>query len=166
MVRALAPALSFALILSTFAAFAQTPVPTQAEVAAADAQAAQDHEGALKQAETGKPPQRIRNIALVGNQPCPKATDPTEVVVCSRIEEPYRIPKGLRDKKPIPAQNQSWVNRAAALDEVGRKAGNLPNSCTNIGASGSTGCSLAQIKQWAAEKRARENGESIDPNNP
>ena len=165
MVRALAPALTFALLLST-AAGAQTPVPTQAEAAAADAQAAQDHEGARKQAESGQPPQRIRNIALEGNQPCPKASDPNEVVVCSRIDEPYRIPKPLRDQKPIPAQNQSWVNRAAALDEVGRRAGGLPNSCTNVGAAGSTGCSLAQIKQWAAEKRARENGESIDPTNP
>jgi hypothetical protein len=69
-----------------------------------------------KQAESGKPPLRIRSVTLTGNEPCPQASNPDqEIVVCARVGEPYRIPKALRDQKPIPAQNQSWVNRVAVM---------------------------------------------------
>ncbi|MEG3175730.1 hypothetical protein U1872_05775 [Sphingomonas sp. RB3P16] len=106
-----------------------------------------------RQAESGKPPLRIRSITLTGNQTCPKPTDPdAEIVVCAKQGEPYRIPKELRDDKPIPAQNQSWVNRAAVADEVGRRAAGLPDTCSPTGSGGQTGCAMMRAQQYAAEK--------------
>lgn len=156
MVRTLAlvALLSFPVIAS--AQDARTPPP-------ADTVRAENDANAQKQAETGQPPQRIRNIALSGNTPCPKASDPSEVVVCSRIEEPYRIPKPLRDKKPIPMQGQAWANRAAAADEVGKRAAGLPDTCSTVGSGGQTGCTMQQIQRWTAERAAKKRGEQIDP---
>ncbi|MCY1177619.1 hypothetical protein D9M73_179340 [compost metagenome] len=72
--------------------------------------------------------------------------------MCARVGEPYRIPKALRDQKPIPAQNQSWVNRVAVMDEVGRRAGGLPDTCSPTGSGGQTGCAKLRAEQYAAEK--------------
>jgi hypothetical protein len=108
------------------------------------------------------PPQRIRSVQLTAGQQCPKGAG-DEIVVCSPAEEPYRIPKSLRDSGPIPAQNQSWVNRVADIDQTGRVAGGLPNTCSPIGNGGQTGCSVQAAKQWAAEKRAQRRAESSIP---
>jgi hypothetical protein len=106
-----------------------------------------------EQAESGRPPQRIRSVTLTGNQTCPKSSDPSaEIVVCARVGEPYRIPKELRDDKPIPAQNQSWVNRTAVADDAGRRAGGLPDTCSPVGSGGQTGCAKLRAEQYAAEK--------------
>ena len=106
-----------------------------------------------KQAESGKPPQRIRSITLTGNEKCPASTKPDdEIVVCARVGEPYRIPKELRDQRPIPAQNQSWVNRAALADEVGRRAAGLPDTCSPTGSGGQTGCAKLRAEQFAADR--------------
>jgi hypothetical protein len=105
-----------------------------------------------QQAQTGQPPKRIRNVQLTGAGTCPKPTG-DEIVVCSRIEEPYRIPKALRNDKPIAAQNQSWVNRAATVDQVGRVAGGLPDTCSPVGTGGQSGCALQMNRAYAAEKR-------------
>lgn len=109
---------------------------------------------AQSQAESGQPPQRIRQVTLQGSEQCPKAAA-DEIVVCSRINpnEQYRVPKELRQPPEVPAQNQSWVNRAATVDRVGRVAGGLPNTCSPIGTGGQTGCSIAAGQAWAAEKR-------------
>uniref|UniRef100_UPI0035CAB03A hypothetical protein n=1 Tax=uncultured Sphingomonas sp. TaxID=158754 RepID=UPI0035CAB03A len=137
MLRTLVVALSLAAIPAS--GFAQT--------------ADKDPGPAARQAESGKPPLRIRSITLTGNQPCPKSSDPdAEIVVCARQGEPYRIPKELRDDKPIPAQNQSWVNRAALADDVGRRAAGLPDTCSPTGSGGQTGCSMQRAQQYAAEK--------------
>lgn len=98
-------------------------------------------------------PQRIRNVQIQRGQPCPKST-PDEVVVCSTLEEPYRIPKGLRDDGEVAPAQQSWVNQAAALDETSRVAGGLPDTCSTVGTGGQTGCFQARAKAYAAEKRA------------
>ena len=58
-----------------------------------------------QQAATGQPPKRVRNVTLTGDQKCPESTA-EEVVVCGRDDEPYRIPKALRDDRPIPAPQQ------------------------------------------------------------
>lgn len=106
------------------------------------------------QAETGKPPQRIRDVTVSGSETCPKgAAD--EVVVCHRLDEPYRIPKALRDSGPIPAQNQSWVNRVDDQDAVSRQAAGLPNTCSPVGTGGQTGCSQQIARDFAADRRAR-----------
>ena len=108
---------------------------------------------AQAQAAEGKPPQRVRSVTLQGNQACPTSTG-DEIVVCTHNDEPYRIPKGLRDSGPIAAQNQSWVNRAAQIDDVSRTAGGLPDTCSPVGSGGQTGCSMMWNRNWAAERRA------------
>jgi hypothetical protein len=104
-------------------------------------------------AQAGQTPQRIRNVTLTAGQACPKGAG-DEIVVCQTLDQPYRIPKSLRDDKPIPAQNQSWVNRAASLDEIGRVAGGLPDTCSAVGTGGQSGCSLQRAKAYSAERRA------------
>lgn len=115
-----------------------------------------------RQAETGRPPQRIRDITLQGVQKCPQSTD-NEVVVCHRNDEPYRIPKALRDDGPIPAASQSWVNRTDMMDQVSRTAGGLPDTCSAVGTGGQSGCALAINQQWAAEQRAKRVADAALP---
>ena len=102
--------------------------------AAASAQAQDASMQDFSQAETGQPPQRIRQVTLQGAEQCPKAAA-DEIVVCSRINpnEQYRVPKELRTPPEIPAQNQSWVNRAAAVDQVGRVAGRVEGRGGRLG---------------------------------
>ena len=107
-----------------------------------------------KQAETGQPPQRIRDVTLAAGQRCPAGTA-TEVVVCHTLDNPYRIPKALRDDGPIPAANQSWGARTQTVDQVGRVAGGLPDTCSAVGTGGQSGCAMLTNQQWAAEQRAR-----------
>lgn len=106
------------------------------------------------QAESGQPPQRIRQVTLTGTESCPVAAA-DEIVVCSRLDpnEQFRVPKALRRPPEVPAQNQSWVNRAATVDQVGRVAGGLPNTCSTIGTGGQTGCAIAAGQAFAAERR-------------
>ena len=117
-----------------------------------------------QQAESGQPPQRIRSLTLNATDPCPKSTA-EEIVVCSRInpDEQYRVPKELRGTEEVPAQRQSWVNRAAAADEIGRVAGGLPDTCSPVGTGGQTGCSLQRARAFAAEKRAAERNDALVP---
>ena len=107
-----------------------------------------------RQAETGKAPERIRSVTLANGQKCPDSTA-TDIVVCSTIPEPYRIPKPLRDSGPIPANRQSWTNTASELDRIGRVAGGLPDTCSPVGTGGQSGCALQANQQWAAERRAK-----------
>ena len=111
-----------------------------------------------KQAETGQPPERIRSVSIASNQKCPPSSN-GEIVICTTVEDPYRIPKALRGAGPIPAQRQSWVNRASALDEIGRVNGGIPDTCSPIGSGGATGCAAAAARAWAAGKRAQANGQ-------
>lgn len=115
----------------------------------------------LASARPDTTPQRIRSVQLTKGQTCPKASSPDEVVVCSTLEEPYRIPSPLRESAPS-AANQSWVNRAATIDDVGRVAGGLPDTCSAVGTGGQSGCFQQQAKQFAADKRARARGQSTD----
>lgn len=109
----------------------------------------------LAVAQTGTPPKRIRSVEIMKGQKCPVA-ERDEVVVCRTIAEPYRIPAALRDEGAASApQNQSWVNRAATVDQVGREAGGLPNTCSVVGTGGQTGCAQQAASQWAADRRAR-----------
>jgi len=113
-------------------------------------------------AEQGQPPQRIRSVTLGAGQKCPPSTN-GEIVVCSTLDQPYRIPKDLRDSAPIAAQNQSWVNRAATVDQVGRVAGGLPDTCSPVGTGGQSGCALSRARAYSAERRAQAAGQAIDP---
>lgn len=114
------------------------------------------------QAETGQPPQRVRSVTVRPGEKCPQSTS-TDVVVCGTLDEPYRIPKALRDDHPIAAQNQSWVNRTATADEIGRVAGGLPDTCSPVGSGGMTGCGLQASKQWVAAKNEEKRQASSAP---
>ena len=85
------------------------------------------------------------------------------VVVCGTLSEPYRIPKALREDKPIPAQNQSWIARNETAEEIGRVNGGLPDTCSPVGSGGQTGCSLQANKAWVAEKTAERRAASSVP---
>ena len=98
-------------------------------------------------------PQRYRSVQLKQGEKCPPA-EGGEVVVCGTLEEPYRIPKALRRSTEIAAANQSWVNRVATMDEIGRVAGGLPDTCSVVGTGGQTGCMQQTMRAWAAERRA------------
>lgn len=107
----------------------------------------------LAGAEPASPPQRIRSVSLDPHEECPVAAS-DEIVICRSADEPYRIPKRLRHSAEIAAADQSWVNRAATMDEVSRVAAGLPNTCSPIGSGGQTGCTQALLRAWAAERRA------------
>lgn len=102
------------------------------------------------------PVKRVRSIEIKKGEACPKAASADEVVVCRTIEEPYRIPSELRDEGAAQqATNQSWVNRAATVDQVSKVAGGLPDTCSPVGTGGQTGCALQQNRAYAADRRAR-----------
>ncbi len=64
-----------------------------------------------------------------------EAAPPTgdEIVVCTTVDDPYRIPKALRGAGPIPPARQSWVNRVAADEQTSREAAGLPDTCSPVG---------------------------------
>lgn len=76
-------------------------------------------------------------------------------MVCGTQEEPYRIPKSLRETKPDAVQ-QSWANRAETIDDVSREAAGLPNTCSPVGSGGQTGCVSKLLRNYAAEKREQK----------
>lgn len=106
------------------------------------------------QAVQDAPPKRIRNVALRATEQCPPSTG-DEIIVCSVIDEPYRIPKQFRRLAPS-AENRSWVARTEELDDVGRVAGGLPDTCSTVGNGGQTGCTQQLINQWRAARREQQ----------
>lgn len=86
---------------------------------------------------------RARTIVVFGEDPCPKATNPDEIIVCARRpeEERYRIPKDLREQEraaTIAREDQVAANRQALVS--GRTAASGIGSCSTAGAGGMTGC--------------------------
>ncbi|MEO5937790.1 MAG: hypothetical protein ABIQ43_02135 [Sphingomonas sp.] len=116
-----------------------------------------------KQSESGQPPKRIKSVTVSATDKCPESTA-DEVVVCTRVDNPYRIPKELRDSGPIPSKNQAWTTRLATDEQTSRAAAGLPDTCSPVGSGGQTGCARAIARQFKAEKRAK--GTSEDPNAP
>jgi hypothetical protein len=98
-------------------------------------------------------PDRITNVTVYGNEPCPKG-DGDEIVVCAREPEgeQYRIPKRLRETKKNDLPSQSWTARVRTLDEASRPT--MPNSCSAVGSGGQTGCTMEMLRQWFAERQA------------
>lgn len=94
--------------------------------------------------------QRINEIEVFGNDPCPRSTD-SEIFVCSRKSERerYRIPEKLRDGGTL-QQRESWANKAKAFETYGRTG---INSCSPVGPGGWTGCTQQLIKQAFDERK-------------
>jgi len=96
---------------------------------------------------------RQRMVTVYGNDPCPAAQSPDEIVVCARRpeEERYR----LRTVEPEPGQRvveQGGTARLLGGDDV-RLAGGT-GSCTTVGPGGVAGCTqglnLLSIANWLA----------------
>lgn len=100
--------------------------------------------------------QRVRQVVVYGNDPCPRGTG-DEIIVCARRPETerFRLPPDARDPAPGPG-SEAWQNRARALDEA-QEAG--IGSCTAVGPGGSTGCLQEQIDAHRAEREAAEGGD-------
>lgn len=101
-----------------------------------------------------EPPQRIANLVVYGDDPCPKG-EGDEIIVCARRPESerYRIPKKLREK-PAPSGGPGWGSQVATMEQVQRQT--LPGSCSAIGSNGFTGCTAKALEQWFAERRMQE----------
>ncbi len=93
---------------------------------------------------------RVSEIIVYGNDPCPRSTDDA-IVVCARKpeRERYRIPENLRSSGSRQSR-QAWANRARALETVGATG---INSCSPVGPAGFTGCLTQVIKQARSETR-------------
>ena len=103
---------------------------------------------------------RVREIEVFGNDPCPRSTD-DDVIVCARKSEKdrYRIPEKLRSSGNYQSR-QSWANRALAFETYGKTG---INSCSPVGPGGFTGCSQQLTKQAFRElEEERQNGTAPD----
>jgi len=94
--------------------------------------------------------ERVNQLIVYGNDPCPKSEGST-ITVCARKEEEerFRIPKPFRDN-PNAAANQAWTERVKAYETVGSFG---TNSCSAVGAGGATGCLGKLIDRAYAEKK-------------
>lgn len=102
-------------------------------------------------AQAEPPPQKIMNLTVYGDDPCPKS-EGSDIVVCARRPESerYRIPKKLREQ-PEPSGGPGWGSQVATMEQVQRQT--LPNSCSPNGSYGFTGCAAQRLAQWFAERR-------------
>lgn len=101
-------------------------------------------------------PSRVINLIVYGEDACPKAENPDEIVVCGRRPESdrYRIPKDLRaGEEDVPAPAQSWTAQMEALNRDMRVT--RPGSCSAVGSFGQSGCFQQRIDEWQAERRGR-----------
>src|SRR4051812_35729178 len=96
--------------------------------------------------------ERIRRLIVYGRDPCPRAENGDEIVVCARRPETerYRIPKELRDQPSDDPASTSWAARAEALEYVGRTG---IESCSTVGPGGFTGCWNEMVRAWRRDRR-------------
>lgn|SRR5437763_1394373 len=102
--------------------------------------------------------QSTSQITVYGADPCPRSTD-TQIYVCNRRPESerYRLPKN-QQLQGTRQERQSWANKAKALSTVGNTG---PQSCTNVGPGGFTGCLVQEINQ--ARQATKEQQQSDQP---
>lgn len=93
--------------------------------------------------------ERINQIIVYGDDPCPAATG-DEIVVCGRMseDERFRIPEPLRGN-PNDPRRESWTARVQAVERTGRFG---TDSCTPTGLGGFTGCVSQVIDNAVAER--------------
>lgn len=95
--------------------------------------------------------ERVNQVIVYGDQPCPEPRDDNEIVVCVRQEDPYRVPQDLRQSSA--PQNEAWSQKVAANADVGAAGA---GSCSTVGQGGMTGCTLDNIEQAYAEKESAD----------
>jgi hypothetical protein len=103
-----------------------------------------------QQTPAGPPSEKVKQVIVYGNDPCP-VSDADEIVVCARQEEKerYRIPENLRGEEPGSTKNEAWTNRVRSVEYVGASG---TNSCSPVGGGGFTGC-FAQMAAAAKAER-------------
>ncbi|HYG28836.1 MAG TPA: hypothetical protein VD887_01335 [Allosphingosinicella sp.] len=108
--------------------------------------------------ETAGPNQRVSQIIVYGDDPCPASTA-EEIVVCARRPEDdrYRIPEPLRGSSQV-SDNQSWAANARSLEYVGR--GGI-QSCSTVGPGGFTGCWAEMMRQAREDRRTNPEGQPV-----
>lgn len=112
--------------------------------------------------DTSLPRQKV--VTVFGTDPCPKSSDPDEIIVCSRRpdDERYRIPPTVRsDVKPDGPFEGS--NRKALLGDASGGAGGGIGSCSAVGSGGGTGCNQAMQDQYRSARRNGEVPQSVLP---
>ena len=104
--------------------------------------------------------QRIGEIIVFGNDPCPRSTD-DEVVVCTRVPESYRyrMPEAYRPSGTF-QQRQAWANKARSIERVGRTG---IQSCSPVGPAGYTGCMEQMINSAREESNEARAEQSAPP---
>ncbi len=85
---------------------------------------------------------RSRTVLVYGEDPCPKADNPDEIIVCARRpeEERYRIPKDVREQEKAAVARQDNVGAQRTELASGRSSATGIGSCSTVGAGGMTGC--------------------------
>lgn len=114
------------------------PAIASAAFALASPAAAQDSGG-----------ERVNQLIVYGDDPCPASDDGT-ITVCARKDEGerFRIPEVLRND-PLAVQNEAWTQRVKAYETVGAAG---TKSCSPVGPGGMTGCMEQLIGRAYAEK--------------
>jgi hypothetical protein len=97
--------------------------------------------------------EKVRRLVVYGSDPCPRAAEADEIIVCARRPETerYRIPRELRDSgtKDDP-ESLSWAARAESLEYVGRSG---IESCSTVGSAGVSGCWNEMVRAWRRDRR-------------
>lgn len=136
-----------AIPLLSLLLLASLPLPANSQPVSA--------EGAISTAN-----KRTRTVVVYGNDPCPKATNPDEIVVCARRpeEERFRIPEATRTPNKGDRSTRSVAEeRNALIDFTPGGTG----TCTPVGPGGETGCTMKAIQNSGRRVRdvVRQAGE-------
>jgi len=120
-------------------------LPLGAALVWATPAAAQDQSPASEGAE------RIKQVIVYGEDPCPAGTG-DEIVVCARQAESerFRIPQELRSEPAGSTKNEAWTRRVQSIEYVGRSG---TESCSTTGGGGFTGCFEKIMAQAKAERK-------------
>jgi len=91
-----------------------------------------------------------RVLTIFGSDPCPSSNG-EEIVVCRRMPEAerFRIPEELRHTTG--RGNETWGDRAASIEYVGKSG---VNSCSPSGAGGASGCFRELARKACDEDKA------------
>lgn len=103
------------------------------------------------------PTETLRQTVIDAIRNCPRGDDGT-IVVCSRdrgVAEGYRIPR----LDPRFANNLRPSGRGEMPTPPEAAAGT--GSCTNVGASGSTGCTKKDIEIWSRWKQKQSDDQAF-----
>lgn len=100
--------------------------------------------------------EKVRRLVIYGKDPCPRAENGDDIVICARRPETerYRIPKELRDSATADdPESTSWAARAEALEYVGRAG---IQSCSTVGPGGVSGCWNEMVRASRKDRRTGE----------